>query len=393
MDLRDDIEAALRAWDAYEVDRGLNPVIDYDCHPTAEPPEPAGNRLGVYRQLTEYRKAATGLLATRLDADLAYLGALLGERLPLAGYVKATQGCGVGGWPEDDIAACGDRARKALDAIGIAWGPEAMAELTRLEGPLPIEEAGEAIRKAATEYEPVVREITGSPAPYELSIEIADVDAYWAYWVDGAGSRVRLRLNRPNVSFTKTAARQFALHEVLGHGLQGASYAARAASEDVPWVRLLSVHAPQQILLEGLAQALPLFVSPDDEILMARVRLVHYTQLVRAELHLAINNGTPAVDCAEHARARVPFYTDSVISGLLSDRSGNAQLRTYLWAYPAGIDWFAALAEADATVIREVFHAAYRAPLTPTDLGDLWPEGPPIGGPGGAVRLRDTPIP
>jgi hypothetical protein len=49
------------------------------------------------------------------------------------------------------------------------------------------------------------------------------VDAYWAYWLDGAGQRVRLRLNMPNATFTKVQARQFALHEVLGHGLQGAS--------------------------------------------------------------------------------------------------------------------------------------------------------------------------
>jgi hypothetical protein len=29
-----------------------------------------------------------------------------------------------------------------------------------------------------------------------------------------------------------------------------------------------------------------------------------------------------------------------------------------------------------------VLHAAYRAPLTPTDLAALWPAGPMIGGPG-----------
>jgi hypothetical protein len=380
--LRDEIETVIRAWNAYEIGRGLNPVVDYDCHPIPDQPEPAGNRLAVYRHLTELRQDATGPLATRLDADLSYLGALLGERTQLADYVKATRGCGVAGWPEEYITACGDTARKALDAIGIAWGPDTAAELNRLEEPLPVEEAPDAIRQAAADYEPAVRHATGTTAPYELTIETAKVDAYWAYWVDGAGPRVRLRLNLPNVSFTKIAARQFALHEVLGHGLQGASYSAHAASEEVPWVRLLSVHAPQQVLLEGLAQALPLFIAPDDELLIARVRLVHYTQLVRGELHLAINNGTPVLDCAERTRARAPFYTDSTISGLLADRSANVQLRSYQWSYPAGIDWFANLAEAEPNTIRAVLHAAYLDPLMPSDLTSLWPTGPEIGGPG-----------
>ena len=71
-----------------------------------------------------------------------------------------------------------------------------------------------------------------------------------------------MRINARNASFTEVQARQFALHEVLGHGLQCASYAQQCREQDVPWVRLTSVHAQQQVLLEGLAQALPLFVRP-----------------------------------------------------------------------------------------------------------------------------------
>ncbi|MBA9001524.1 hypothetical protein HNR21_000406 [Actinomadura cellulosilytica] len=127
--------------------------------------------------------------------------------------------------------------------------------------------------------------------------------------------------------------------------------------------------------------------------LTARVRLEHYAQLVRAEAHQALNAGTPAIDCADHMRARVPWWSDTTIAGYLVDRGTDPQLRTYMWAYPAGLDWFAALAEADARVIREVLHAAYRDPLTPTDLARLWPAGPPIGGPGSTVRLRKPPVP
>jgi hypothetical protein len=280
-----------------------------------------------------------------------------------------------------------------LESLGIGWDAHTATAMDEVEEPIDAEEAPEAIRQAAAEYEPAVRQATGTHAPYSLTIETADVDAYWAYWLDGAGDQVRLRLNSRNSRFTKVSARQFALHEVLGHGLQSASLAARAASGDVPWVRLLSIHAPHQVMLEGLAQAMPLFVTPDDEILTARVRLDHYAQLVRAELHLAINRGASIDACARHARERVPWWSESAIANLLSDRGANVLLRSYLWAYPAGIDWFAALSQADARVIKEVLHATYRAPLTPADLATLWPDGPPIGGPGGAVRLRKPAVP
>jgi hypothetical protein len=387
VDLREEIEATLRAWDAYERGRGTPAIIDFDCHPTNSPPDPAANRLDVYRQLTDLHARAhqTGqtCLATRLGADLAYLSALLGERLPLADYIHATQGCSAAGWPDGYITARGDQARHALDALGITWGTNTGTDLTALEGPIDTADAPDAIRQAAADYEPAVRDAVASTAPFELTIETAHVDAYWAYWLDGAGHQVRLRLNLRNATFTKVAARQFALHEVLGHGLQGASWAARSATEDVPWVRMSSVHTQQQVLLEGLAQALPLFITPDDQTLTTRVRLVHYTQLVRGELHLALNNGATITELADHAHSRVPWWTDTQIADILTDRSTNPQLRSYLWAYPAGFDWFTNLSDTDDPATKQaVLRAAYRNPLSPDDLTALWPDGPTIGGTG-----------
>jgi hypothetical protein len=386
VNLRDEIEQALRSWNAHEVNRGSSPIIDFDYYPEDAKITPAAGRLPVYRRVDELRRQAeesgNRILADRLDADQAYLGALMGERLPLTDYVSATQGCPANGWPAEYVSERGEIARKSLDSLGISWGSELQAELEQLCEPVDLADAADIIREAAGEYEAAVREATGTDATFSLSVETVDVDEYWAYWIDGAGQQVRLRLNARNARFTRFEGRQFALHEVLGHGLQNASYAARCAHEDVPWVRMTSIHALHQVLLEGLAEAMPLFIVPDDEILTARVRLAHYTQLVKSELHLSINSGVPIEECATYAVARVPWWKDAYIGDFLSDRSTNPRLRSYLWAYPAGLDWFAALSEASTDVISRVLHAAYRDPLTPRDLATLWPSGPPIGGTG-----------
>jgi hypothetical protein len=389
--LRDDIEKAIRAWNAHELSRGAPATVDFDCLPSDTQVEPADSRLAVYRQLIALRDQAEQsgetVLLRRLRADVAYLGALMGERLPLSSYVETTQGCAAAGWTKEYVTARGDVARTGLEQLGLGWGPKTGDDLRVFEGAIDIIDVPEAIREAAIEYEPAVRQAMTTDAPYELTIETTDVDAYWTYWLDGSGQRVRLRLNLRDAEFTAVGARQFALHEILGHGLQGASFAARCAREDVPWVRLMSVHAPQQVLLEGLAQAMPLFITPDDETLIARVRLDHYTQLVRAEIHVALNAGSSIEACARHAADRVPWWSDAQISSILTDRGADPLLRSYLWAYPAGVDWFAALAGADTDVIGRVLPAAYRDPLSPHDLAGLWPEGPPFGGPGGSSAL------
>jgi hypothetical protein len=139
---------------------------------------------------------------------------------------------------------------------------------------------------------------------------------------------------------------------------------------------------------------MPLLVTPEDRQLIARVRLDHYLHLVRGELHVAVNAGAPLSELVALSRRRVPFWTDAEIGDTLTDRGVDPKLRSYLWAYPAGTDWFVSLADhADDKIIERVLSACYRRPLTPADLVDLWPAGPRPGGPGAALRLREPALP
>ncbi len=395
-ELRDRIEATIRGWHAFEQAQGSGlDIIDFDCLPAGadkpDVPEYA-SRIAVLDDLAGLRSEAGDepALVERLDADIAYLEAVLGRQRPLTDYVQLTQGCPAAGWPPDYVERCGTDVRERLAERGIAWGSSTRDNLRDAEGVVAKADAADAIRAAAAELEPVVRQLASAAAEFELVIESADVKEYWSYWLDGDRDRIRLRLNGDNFSLTKVQARQFALHEVLGHGLQ---YVNIAAQDGASWVRTFSVHAPTQVLFEGLAQALPLLVIPDDEEVATRVLLDHYTQLVRAELHIAINDGTSVPACVEHARSRVPYWSDDEITSVLLDRTRNPLLRSYLWSYPAGCDWFVRLFADDRETGLEVLRAAHRAPLTPNQLREAWTAGPPLGGPGGSVRLWQPEVP
>lgn len=396
--LRDDAETLIRQWHRYEIERGGNGVIDYDCDPGHSQPAAATSRYDVLTRLHALHDRNDELdpdISDSLNAHMYYLRALLGERIPLDNYVAGTQGCGAAGWPSEHLDDVHARAVEHLERLGVAWNERTETALENAEGQLGTNDAREAIESAAARLESAVRQSCGTAAPFTVSIEEVNVDQYWAYWLDGQGSSARLRLNLRRAQFTTVRARQFALHEILGHALQSASYADRCARTAVPWLRLLAVHAPHQVLLEGLAQALPLFVAPEDAELVARVRLDHFQVLVHAELHHLINAGRSVEDCVRFARARVPYWDDERIGDLLTDRGADPRLRSYLWAYPAGLDWFVALADHGSRVVaQEVLRAAYRDPLTPRQFRALWPDGPVVGGPGREpLRLRESPVP
>jgi hypothetical protein len=389
--LRNRVEDVLRGWRAYEARRpSAVEVIDFDCRSGAGSSVTIKSRFHAYRLLRELRGTSTSEICVlqRLDADLAYLAALMGQFFTLDEYLARTQGCRAAGWPASYVEERGDVARESLAQLGIPWGNGTLGHMDELEGLLADEEAADVIRSAAHDLEPAVRAAAKTDVHFPLVIENVHVDEYWEYWLDGNRDQVRLRLNLNKAKFTKTQARQMALHEILGHGLQFTTLAETSRSTDVPWVRLFSVHAPTQVLFEGLAQALPLLVTPDDTDVVARVRLLHYLQLVRAELHLAINAGASIDSCVKHAQRRVPFWEEDQIARLLVDRSNSTLLRSYLWAYPAGCDWFVSLIDSDRDLALALMRATYRSPFTPGQLAAAWPDGPPIGGPGGAIVLR-----
>jgi hypothetical protein len=381
--LRNSVEDAVRRWDALERSRGEAPVIDFDCAPPANKPHPFDNRfvaLDELSQLGSHANTQHPALKAQLDAHIAYLRALIGEQLPFDQYILMTQGCAPRGWSLDYVEHRAQMAKGALQLLGIAWNCDTWVNVRGLSEQLPAADVAPAIAEYAERYESTIRRLVDTNAKFNLTIEDVEVDSYWSYWLDGAGHEARLRINNRNASFSRVDAYHFALHEVLGHALQYSSLTAQAESNTVEWPRILAVHCPHQVLFEGLAQVLPWLASPEDEIVHARTRLDHFTNLVRGQVHIVLNSGASVADCRDLARRHVPWWTDKEIAREFYDRSRNPQFKSYLWAYPAGMDWFIRLIETGGPPLAEVLRESYRRPLTPSELHELWPTGPIIGG-------------
>ena len=386
MYLRDEVERLLLQWDAYEIEHGHEGIVDYDCRPDGGDPDPLPlDRTEVLARLSELLSLAERSrhqeIIERVTADRAYLRALLGEHVPFAEYVRETQGAGAAGWTETYLDQCGESVQRLLDDRGIPWDQSSLEALTDQEGLISAADVPSAIRQAAAEFEDDVRALADTDARFEVVMEPVSEDAFWEYWLNGRANFVRLRINVNRLRLSRVRVRQFAVHELLGHGLGFSSMSERAAAGDDRWVRILSVHCPYQCTFEGLAQALPLFLPRSDPDLLTRTRLHHYLMLVRGQVHIRANTGTSVARCSAYAKARVPFWTDEEINGLIENQTANSLLRSYLWSYPAGMDWFVRLSDAPAEKQAQVIRAAYRQPLTTRQLRELWPDGPPVGGP------------
>lgn len=221
MELRDRCELATRRFHALEVKNGFAPVIDYDCAPRSASPAPYPSRLAALDELTDLLNSApNGPVAEQVAAHQTYLAALLGEQRSLAEYIQHTQGCLVRGWSEDYLQHRRALARDAPADLGIGWDETTRDKLRAQSEPLNPSDVRDAIREFATEFEPRVRELASTTASFNLTIENVELDAYWSYWLDGAGHDARLRINLTNAVFTKLDAYRFALHELPGHALQ-----------------------------------------------------------------------------------------------------------------------------------------------------------------------------
>jgi hypothetical protein len=381
-DLDRELVAVYRGWDRLEREIHRESVLDFDLAGPAEA-RPFSARDEVLEALRVLAHTLAGmrlpgleLVEARLRASQAYLLALAGDAPAFAPYVRDTMGIDPEVVSEDRLAQARERVREAL--AGFRDIPFTRRGFNRFVAAFLID-SGQNLRGQfeffAAKWLPVLAERIGASIdPSSVAVEFAEEDAYWKNWISGNAAEetpitLRINLHRRHLWY-QGAVEGLVLHEYCGHAVQMALWRqAVRRGEMSGFLGVLTVHFPDQFLLEGLAESVA-HVLPDERCTLERktriIRELHrYNLLVLNNVHLIANEGS--VERARvYAEDRLPFTPPDVIARELRDRTAHPVYRAYQYVYgPAKEAFVEGLGAMPAPRRWAALRRLYRTPMTP----------------------------
>jgi hypothetical protein len=384
-DLDRELVSVYRGWDRLERENHRASVLDFDLAPPGpgrafasrdEVLDALGN---LARDVERANVPGLALIEARLRASRAYLRALAGDSPPLASYVRDTMGVEPQAVPDERLDAARDRVREAL--AGFREIPFTRRGFNRFVAAFRID-SGKNLRGQfeffSAKWLPVLAERIGASIdPASVAVEFAEEDAYWKNWISGnvaEGAPITLRINvhRRHLWY-QGAVEGLVLHEYCGHAVQMALWRdAVRRGEMSGFYGVLTVHCPDQFLLEGLAESVA-HVLPDERCPLERktriIRELHrYNLLVLNNVHLLANDGQ-GERARRYAEERMPFTPLDTIARELRDRTTHPLYRTYQYVYgPAKEAFVEALGAMPAADRWAALRRLYRTPMTPAQV-------------------------
>jgi hypothetical protein len=397
-DLDRSLIALYRAWDRLERDKFSSSVIDFDLAedrpaPTIASREDVREEL---EQLTARAGEASGpaaaLVRGRLRASLAYLRALQNvDAIPFREYICETMGIEPKRQPEVVIQS----SELRLGALLRDWSEHEL----HLATPITFSRKGFAAFRAESqtgaganlkrqfEYfcgkwmKHLMNQIDARFDVSSIVVEFAEEDAYWKNWISGnvaEGEPITLRINvHERHVWYQGAVELLVLHEYCGHAVQMALWhEALRRGEIASFFGVLTVHFPDQFLLEGLAESVA-YVLPGPSLkLEKRSKIIRelqrYNLLVLNNVHILANER--GGDAARlYAKQRLPFTSEDTIERELRDRTRHPLFRTYQYVYaPAKEAFVSALAPLAHRPRWRLLQHLYRTPMTPDQVQELF---------------------
>jgi hypothetical protein len=343
----------LLGWDALEKTLGADPVIDFNLL-DLDGGDAYTSRWEVLHALTALRKRAereaNPLAYRRLGAHEAFLRNRMGERWAFEPYIAATQGFRFK--PYDEVYLERRRADLAdrLALFGIRFDAHAEKAVEAADVEIPEAELAAFYTDLMARRKPELEHLLGVKADFQLEVSFADVDQYWAAWVDGRGKNFRLRFNRHTVKqHWRARSTVLALHELLAHLVKASLLVDSIQKGDLPpWLGLTTVHGPEMFQDEGLAQTLPLFwpiPEATDPLVRLRCAMSHYHGLVWHNAHIRLHGGTPVELVVDEVLRWQPWRDPHKVAHGLNSLGNHPLFRSYEFVYGASQDFLTCLAE------------------------------------------------
>jgi hypothetical protein len=207
---------------------------------------------------------------------------------------------------------------------------------------------------------------------YKIVVRFASEDAYWKNWISGnlSAHEILLRINiHPRQFWYQGFPELLVIHEYCGHAVQMVNWHIRIENGSLPqFCGILTVHFPDQFVLEGLAESLA-FILPGRQRLQARSlvsrELHRYYLIVMNNVHIIANevNLKAAIDYASN---RLPFTPTDVLSREVEDRTNNPLFRGYQYSYGIAKETFLNLVSNFSDQGRwDLLRLVYNWPMTP----------------------------
>jgi hypothetical protein len=387
-DLNDALVGLYRGWDLLERERFASSVIDFDLAEPGDVPrfDSRGHVLTELERLIEAipqgedPDGAHALARARLQASSAYLRALEDvDGVPFHDYVRATMGIEPALIPERHIRDAELQVRKALDSIPFSRsGFAAFRERFQTR-------TGENLKRQFEHFcgrwiRDLTVRIDARLDPSSIVVEFAEEDAYWKNWISGnvaEGEPIKLRINvHERHIWYQGAVEILVLHEYCGHAVQMALWHDAVRRQQMSsFFGVLTVHCPDQFLLEGLAESIA-HVLPDGGKKLEKKSIViremqTYNLLVLNNVHVLAND-RGLDEARKYARRMLPFTSDETIERELRDRTRHPLFRTYQYVYaPAKEAFVSALVPLDSVSRWRVLRRLYRTPMTPASVKSL----------------------
>jgi len=377
--------ALYRAWDVLEQTHSGKPIIDFDLAPKRDF-EQIRSRQDVLRELEAMRDTLEDdsspvhdLVRRRLTASITYLRVLLGEVLDFRSYIRSTLALNPRFFSEEEIS---ERKEIAVNRLKKSFGLtfqrdefKRFQSVFRIKDDLP--QQFDVFRSIWVPQ--LLRHVEARLNDYRISVEFASEDAYWKSWISGDLSEhlIRLQINvHPRHFWYQGSVESLVIHEYCAHAVQMVSWHERIEEKQLPeFLGILTVHFPDQFLLEGLAESLIYFLPSEDcklEPMSVVLRDLHYYVLsVMNNLHILANEESPGA-ALKYALERLPFTSEDVIEREIRDRTTNPLFRCYQYVYAIAKESFLnALNPLDQDQRWELLRLVYNCPMTAKQFEEI----------------------
>jgi hypothetical protein len=369
-----------RAWDALEKQSHENSILDFDL---ASPRTfaPVRDRYEVLEtlerlilEIAPQKTSIADLTRARLQASLCYLRSLLGENINFESYVEQTLCLKPEFFDEDFVRQQRERVEQELwDKLHLRFHANQahrFDSLLYVADPNALRNQFEYFR---SRWLPELLEHVPIPLDeYEVRVEFASEDAYWKNWISGNLSKhkILLRVNiHPRQIWYLGFSEILVIHEYCGHAVQMINWHRQIETGQLPqFMGILTVHFPDQFMLEGLAESLSYFLP-------TRMLRLEPTSIVLRELHRyylrvlnnvhMIANGGANDEAFDYAMQHLPFTRPENVKKEIQDRTQNILFRGYQYVYGVAKESFLkSLSRFDSFEMWNTLRFIYDTPMT-----------------------------